>query len=69
MMNRFVQTSIAGLLVITAVSSGAGQRPKSPDAPKLGIQGIQFTLNGKPTFLIGMSYYGALGASEHADVR
>src|SRR5437667_7278755 len=30
----------------------------------LGIQGAQFTLNGRPTFLLGISYYGALSASE-----
>lgn len=30
----------------------------------LGIQGSQFTLRGKPTLLLGISYYGALGASD-----
>ncbi len=30
----------------------------------LAIDGTQFTLNGKPTFLLGISYYGALGAPE-----
>jgi hypothetical protein len=30
----------------------------------LGVQGTRFTLDGKPTFLLGISYYGALGASE-----
>jgi len=30
----------------------------------LGIEGSRFTLNGKPTFLLGFSYYGALGAPE-----
>jgi hypothetical protein len=30
----------------------------------LGIEGTQFTLNGKPTFLLGISYYGALDASQ-----
>lgn len=29
---------------------------------ELGTSGQQFTINGKPTFLIGISYYGALGA-------
>lgn len=33
-------------------------------AMDLGIQGSQFTLNGRPLFLLGISYYGALGASE-----
>jgi endo-1,4-beta-mannosidase len=30
---------------------------------ELGIAGSRFTLNGRPTFLYGASYYGALGAS------
>jgi predicted amidohydrolase len=33
-------------------------------AAELGIQATQFTLNGTPTFLLGLSYYGALGARE-----
>lgn len=36
----------------------------STAANTLGIQRSQFTLNGKPTFLLGVSYYGALGASD-----
>jgi len=31
---------------------------------ELSIDGRQFTVNGKPTFLVGISYYGALGASK-----
>lgn len=31
---------------------------------QLGIEGTRFTLNGKSTFLLGISYYGALGAPE-----
>lgn len=30
----------------------------------LGVQGERFTLDGTPTFLLGFSYYGALGADE-----
>lgn len=30
----------------------------------LGIKQARFTLNGQPTFLLGISYYGALGAPE-----
>ena len=30
----------------------------------LGIKGTGFTLNDRPTFLLGVSYYSALGASE-----
>lgn len=29
---------------------------------ELGTDGRQLTINGKPTFLVGISYYGALGA-------
>ena len=32
----------------------------------LGIHGGEFTLNGKPAFLLGFSYFGALGAPEAA---
>lgn len=35
----------------------------------LGIQDTQFTLNGQPTFLLGISYYGGLGAPEAAVTR
>jgi hypothetical protein len=41
--------------------------PASPAfTPKttLGITGPQFTLNGKPSFLLGCSYYAALGAPD-----
>ncbi|MBN2451382.1 MAG: hypothetical protein JXR77_13405, partial [Lentisphaeria bacterium] len=30
----------------------------------LGIQGTRFLLNGEPAFLLGFSYYGALGAPD-----
>ncbi|NOX56150.1 MAG: hypothetical protein GXP27_17250, partial [Planctomycetes bacterium] len=30
---------------------------------ELGVRGSQFTIDGRPTFLCGLSYYGALGAS------
>jgi hypothetical protein len=33
-------------------------------AMELGTAGSQFTLNRRPVFLMGMSYYGALGAPE-----
>ncbi|MCI0379740.1 MAG: hypothetical protein L0215_19220, partial [Gemmataceae bacterium] len=35
----------------------------------LGIDGDSFTLNGKRTFLLGISYYGALGASDEIQKR
>jgi len=33
-------------------------------AVELGVEGDRFTLDGKPTFLLGCSYYGGLGAPE-----
>lgn len=38
-------------------------------ATRLGIEGTRFTLNGRPTFLIGISYYAGLGANEELVVR
>lgn len=48
-----VLSALAG--VVAAAESGG---------TTLGIDGRHFTLNGKPTFLLGFSYYGALGAPE-----
>lgn len=45
------------LAAVVALSSG-------PRGPVLGIADTQFTLNGRPTFLLGISYYGGLGAPE-----
>src|SRR3954466_13810716 len=46
---------------------GSMVRAESPVAAMgstvLGTEGSHFTLNGKPTFLLGLSYYGGLGAS------
>jgi len=36
----------------------------APRGPALGIENTRFTLNGKPTFLLGISYYGGLGAPD-----
>ncbi len=38
-------------------------------ATELGIAGTRFTLEGKPAFLFGISYYGALGAVPEAMQR
>jgi hypothetical protein len=35
-------------------------------ATELAVKGTQFTLDGKPKFLLGISYYGALGAPRDA---
>jgi len=31
---------------------------------QLAVQGTRFTVNGRPTFLLGVSYYGGLGAAK-----
>jgi len=36
---------------------------RAEGAVVLGIEGTRFTLAGKPAFLLGFSYYGALGAT------
>lgn len=36
--------------------------PASARNTVLGIEGTRFTLNGSPVFLLGISYYGGLGA-------
>ncbi len=45
----------AGAVLSIALSGGAG-------AVELGIRGSQFTLDGEEAFLLGISYYGGLGA-------
>ena len=51
--------ALKGVLVMLLLCAGVAQ-----GATTLGISDARFTLNGKVTFLYGMSYYGALGASE-----
>ena len=36
---------------------------------RLGVEGRVFTINGKPTFLLGISYYGGVGASNEFITR
>lgn len=50
-----------GLLIFAA--------PEVVPATELGISGTKFTLNGEPTFLLGISYYGALGAPKEFILR
>ncbi len=48
------------------IKEAVENQPSSTSSPRtiLGIQGTRFLINGKPTFLLGISYYGALGASQ-----
>jgi hypothetical protein len=44
--------------------TAAGSPACGVEPTRLGIQGTCFAINGKPAFLLGVSYYGALGAPE-----
>jgi hypothetical protein len=46
---------IVAVVLVVAVTSAA--------ATELGVAGSRFTVDGQPTFLLGTSYYGALGAA------
>ena len=52
------------LLVTALVPAGIlrGADASGPGKTVLAIDGTRFTLNGTPTFLLGISYYGGLGA-------
>jgi CubicO group peptidase (beta-lactamase class C family)/predicted GH43/DUF377 family glycosyl hydrolase len=46
-------------------AQGMGARvPAEPGRTVLGMAGTQFTLQGRPTFLLGISYYAGLGAPD-----
>lgn len=47
-----------------AAEEGRDASPGEAPSTRLGIDGSRFTVNGKPTFLAGVSYYGALGAAD-----
>jgi hypothetical protein len=50
-------------LWIAAVGADLPADAAGPDQTVLGIADTHFTINGEPTFLLGISYYGGLGAS------
>ncbi|MCA9065958.1 MAG: hypothetical protein KDA96_22975, partial [Planctomycetaceae bacterium] len=50
------------VLLVPGADATAQQPPSASTI--LGSQGTQLTINGRPAFLLGVSYYGALGASE-----
>jgi hypothetical protein len=53
------------LVALATIFAGSGSLSAlTVEAATLGVDGSQFTLNGRPTFLLGLSYYGGLGASE-----
>lgn len=54
-------TLVAALLAVLAGGRGALGAMATTE---LGTTGSRFTLNGRPAFLLGISYYGGLGAPE-----
>jgi hypothetical protein len=52
------------VLLAVLLSWSNGGVSTAADSTSLGINGSRFTLNGEPTFLLGVSYYGALGATD-----
>ena len=64
-MRQSVLLLVSTLAGILRLSSVAGQVDTPMEGKTiLGIEGARFTWNGQPTFLLGFSYYGALGAPE-----
>ena len=51
----------AGESVSKSVTVTVTTLPPDPSLPVLGISGDKFTINGTPKFLLGVSYYDALG--------
>ncbi|HEV8542478.1 MAG TPA: cellulase family glycosylhydrolase [Verrucomicrobiae bacterium] len=49
-----------GLQILFAILFSASISART----ELGLEGTHFTINGKQTFLLGISYYAALGASD-----
>ena len=68
---RTLLAMIAGWLVAPGAVVCADDVSQTQGTGKtvLGIDGSRFTLNGKPVFLLGFSYYGGLGASEESIQR
>lgn len=61
----------AMILVLVCVAPIRATSANTADfkTTKLGIDGTRFTLDGKPTFLLGISYYAALGAPRESTLR
>lgn len=52
----------SGLLPGIGPLQARGSQPAPTEPTVLGIADTRFTINGAPTFLLGCSYYGGLGA-------
>lgn len=67
-MLRILVSRPRNAVLITAIVLGTCLRPLSGGEPapgtRLQVHGTRFAINGRPAFLLGTSYYGALGAAE-----
>ena len=64
-LRNVIQLLIFAATCTLAVNALPNSLVKADEAmTSLSVEGSSFTVNGKPTFLLGISYYGGLGASE-----
>ena len=67
LMGAIMSMGVATANSILIVSFARSRAPSSPRQPTtVGIDGTRFTLHGRPTFLLGISYYAGLGATDEA---
>lgn len=71
---RFAVVTVAVVVLsargVPPTVEAAEAEPASHESKtRLRIDGPRFTINGKPTFLYGVSYYGALGARRKSVLR
>src|SRR4051794_29311995 len=64
--SHLVPACAAALLLVLAPAPVGEPVPPREPTTTVGAKGTEFTLNGRPTFLYGLSYYAGLGASEEA---
>jgi hypothetical protein len=62
--SRALWTTARNVVFAATIGCAALSAAAGGDGTRLGVEGARFTINGRPTFLLGISYYGALGASE-----
>jgi len=63
-MNAHSRTVILIMAVVLGPSLRSLPGQEADVSTRLQIRGTRFTLNGRPAFLLGISYYGALGAGD-----
>lgn len=70
---RFVIVTVAVVALphplLRTVEAAEANPAFAKSETRLGIAGPQFTINGKPSFLHGVSYYGVLGARRQFVIR